>query len=324
MEDSPTGRYPGPPPTSSPDVSSNDGVEWVDSHSHLQDTYLLGERGPDPVRADRSGRAAGGDGESEAPGTEELLAGALQRAWEAGVRRIVCVGTGPATSKDALALAARSAAGGLGDDAPALWATAGLHPHDASQGTEETIGFLEAAVARGEAVGRGGRLVAVGECGLDYHYEHSPRDVQRRAFAEQVDAACRLGLALVVHARDAWDDLFDVLRAEGLPEHAVLHCFTGGPEEAGRCLDAGMVLSFSGIVTFRNAAAVREALSLCPMDRLMVETDSPFLAPVPHRGKANEPSYVPLVGAAVAEVKGVDAATVATASSATASRVFGL
>jgi TatD DNase family protein len=313
---------PSPPAARSPDGSpepSLEDVEWVDSHSHLQDTYLLGERGPDPARAHRAG-----DEEALPPDTEQLLAGALRRAREAGVRRIVCVGTGPATSKDALALAARSAAGALGDGAPALWATAGLHPHDASEGTQETIAFLEAAAVRGETIDQGGRLVAVGECGLDYHYEHSPRDAQRRAFAEQVDAARRLGLALVVHARDAWHDLFDVLDAEGVPERAVLHCFTGGPGEARRCLDAGMVLSFSGIVTFKNAVGVREAVSLCPMDRLLVETDSPFLAPVPHRGKANEPSYVPLVGAAVAEVKGVDVATVARASATTAARVFGL
>ena len=296
-------------------------LEWVDSHSHLQDTYLLGERGPDP---DRAARAGDGAASGEAPGPDELLAGALRRATDAGVRRIVCVGTGLATSQDALALAARSVAGDLRSDAPALWATIGLHPHDASEGTDETIALLEAAVARGDAVAHGGRLVAVGECGLDYHYEHSPRDAQRRAFAEQVAAAHRLRLALVVHARDAWDDLFDVLRAERVPERAVLHCFTGGPDEAKKCLDEGMVLSFSGIVTFKNAVEVREAVSLCPLDRLLVETDSPFLAPVPHRGEPNEPSYVPLVGAAVAEVKGVDAATVAATSSATATRVFGL
>ncbi len=306
------------PPEPSPELGPED-VGWFDSHSHLQDTYLLGERGPEPA-----GVLGAAGGEAGPPDTGQLLSGALRRAWEAGVRRIVCVGTGPATSKDALALAAHSGEGDLGGDAPALWATAGLHPHDASEGTAETIALLEAAAARGDTIERGGRLVAVGECGLDYHYEHSPRDVQRRAFAEQVDAARRLGLALVVHARDAWDDLLDVLGAEGVPERAVLHCFSGGPDEARRCLDAGMVLSFSGIVTFKNAGDVREAVALCPMDRFLVETDSPFLAPVPHRGRANEPAYVPLVGAAVAEVKGVDPATVARASSTTASWVFGL
>jgi len=297
------------------------GPEWVDSHSHLQDTYLLGERGPDPARDERGDGAGAG---AEGPGTEALLAGALRRAFQAGVRRIVCVGTGPATSKDALALAHRSASGDLGAGAPAIWATAGLHPHDASEGTEETIAFLERAAESGETVSQGGRLVAVGECGLDYHYDHSARDVQRQAFAEQVVAAQRLGLALVIHARDAWDDLFDVLRAEGVPERTVLHCFTGGPEEARRCLDAGMVLSFSGIVTFKNAADVREAAALCPLDRLLVETDSPFLAPVPHRGRANEPSYVPLVGAAVAQAKGLALAVVADATGANAIRVLGL
>jgi TatD DNase family protein len=298
------------PPSTEPDPTD---ATWVDSHSHLQDIYLLGERGPDVTRSGALVEA-----------TDVLLAGALRRAWEAGVRRVVCVGTGPATSKDALALASKSAGGSLGSDVPEIWATAGLHPHDASDGTGETIAFLDAAIARGDGIARGGRLVAVGECGLDYHYEHSPRDAQRRAFAEQVGAAHRLGLALVVHARNAWEDIFDVLRAEGVPERAVLHCFTGGPDEARRGLDAGMVLSFSGIITFKNAADVREAVALCPLDRLLVETDSPFLAPVPHRGKANEPSYVPLVGAAVAQVKGVNALTIARASSATAARVFGL
>ena len=296
-------------------------LEWVDSHSHLQDTYLVGERGPDAAR-ERRGDRAGED--ADGPGTEVLLAGALRRAFDAGVRRVVCAGTGLATSMEALALAHRSASGELGAGVPAIWATVGLHPHDASEGTEETIALLERAVASGDSVFEGGRVVAVGECGLDYHYEHSPRDVQRRAFAEQVGAARRLGLPLVVHARDAWDDLFDVLRAEGVPERSVLHCFTGGPEEAQRCLDAGMVLSFSGIVTFKNAADVREAAALCPLDRMLVETDSPFLAPVPHRGQANEPSYVPFVGTAVAQVKGVAPALVARATGETATRVLGL
>ena len=288
------------------------GVEWVDSHSHLQDSYLLGTRGPAVEPPEGAARA------------DELLAAALERATAAGVGRIVCVGTGPETSKSALDLAARSAAGELGNDAPHLWATVGLHPHDAVEGAAQTVELLEAAVARGEAAASGGRLVAVGECGLDYHYEHSSRAAQRDAFAEQVDAARRLGLALVVHARDAWDDLFDVLSAEGPPERCILHCFTGGPKEARRCLDAGMTLSFSGIVTFKNAEEVREAAALCPLDRMLVETDSPFLAPVPHRGTPNEPSYVPLVGAAIAAVKGVEPSAVARASSATAARVFGL
>ena len=281
---------------------------WVDSHSHLQEAYLAGARGPGPAP------------DAETTG-DDLLGGALRRAAEAGVRRIVCVGTGVETSADAISLAQRSATGGLGPGAPGLWATVGLHPHDAAEGTAATLELLERSVASGRA---SGRLVAVGECGLDYHYDRSPRDVQRRAFAEQVATATRLDLALVIHVREAWGDLFDVLAAEGVPERTVLHCFTGGPAEARRCLDAGMVVSFSGIVTFRSAAEVREAAALCPLDRILVETDSPFLAPVPYRGRPNEPSLVPLVGAAVAAAKGLGVPEVARASSENAAAVFGM
>ena len=139
-------------------------------------------------------------------------------------------------------------------------------------------------------------MVAVGECGLDYYYEHSPRPAQRAAFAAQIALAHAHGLALVIHARDAWDDLFDVLESEGVPERTILHCFTGGPDELDRCVRAGMFVSFSGIITFKNAGDVRQAAARCPLDRLLVETDSPFLAPVPHRGRPNEPSLLPLVG----------------------------
>lgn len=288
---------------------------WVDSHSHLQEVYLSGERGPGPV----PGQDAGGEEDPEV-----LLSATLARAAAAGVERVVCVGTGPATSAAALTLAAESGSGRLEPETPALWATGGLHPHTAAQGTAEVLEFLEAAIAAGASVADGGRLVAVGECGLDYHYEHSQRDVQRQAFAEQVAFAQHHGLALVIHARAAWDDLFEVLGAEGVPERTVLHCFTGGPAEARRCLDAGMVVSFSGIITFKNAEEVREAAALVPLDRMLVETDSPFLAPVPHRGRPNEPAHVSLVGQAVASVKKVAVEEVARATSAAASAVFGL
>ena len=165
--------------------------------------------------------------------------------------------------------------------APRAWASIGLHPHEASEGVDEVADLLARELAAGD-----GAVVAVGECGLDYYYEHSPRDAQRAAFAAQIALAHTYRLALVIHARDAWADLFDVLGAEGVPERTVLHCFTGGPDEVDRCLDAGMFVSFSGIVTFKNAADVRAAAARCPLDRLLVETDSPFLAPVPHRGRS--------------------------------------
>jgi TatD DNase family protein len=129
---------------------------------------------------------------------------------------------------------------------------------------------------------------------------------------------------LVIHARDAWDDLFAVLDVEGVPERTVLHCFSGGPQEAVRCLDAGLFVSFSGIVTFKNAAGVRDAAILCPLDRLLIETDSPFLTPVPHRGKRNEPALVALVGECIATLKGVDLSVIARSSADSATRLFAL
>jgi TatD DNase family protein len=167
-------------------------------------------------------------------------------------------------------------------------------------------------------------VVAVGECGLDYHYDHSPRPVQRAMFAAQVALAHEHDLPLVVHTREAWRDTFDILDAEGVPERTVFHCFTGGPEEAGACLARGGHLSFSGIVTFPSAGDVRSAAAMCPLDRALVETDSPYLAPVPHRGRPNRPALVPLVGAAVAEAMGADVDAVAEATWANAERVYGL
>jgi TatD DNase family protein len=129
-------------------------------------------------------------------------------------------------------------------------------------------------------------------------------------------------LALVVHSRDAWEDTVDVLRAEGVPERIVMHCFTGGPDVARRCLDLGAYLSFSGIVTFKNAVDVRDALELCPLERLLVETDAPFLAPVPHRGEQNKPAWVALVGEAVAQVKSLPVGDVLASTVAATRAVF--
>ena len=228
----------------------------------------------------------------------------IDRARQAGVTRLVSVGTDAEQSAAAITVAAAH------DD---VWATVGLHPHDAKNGVDTVTHLL------GED-----KVVAVGECGLDYHYDHSPRDVQREAFAAQVALAHAHRLALVVHSREAWDDTIAVLGSEGVPERTVFHCFTGGPEEARRCLDLGGFLSFSGIVTFKAADDVRAAAALCPLDRLLVETDSPYLAPVPHRGRPNEPALVPLVGAGVAAAKGVDVAAVEAASWDAAARLFGL
>jgi len=230
-------------------------------------------------------------------------AAALDDAEAAGVDRVVDVGTDLESSLAAADLAERDRR---------VLATAGVHPHDAVAGLEGIEPVLDRR-----------RVAAVGECGLDYHYEHSPRAVQIEVFAAQVALANARGMALVIHSRDAWDDTFDVLDAEGAPERTVFHCFTGGPGEARMALDRGGHLSFSGIVTFENAEEIRAAAVLCPLDRLLVETDAPYLAPVPHRGRRNAPAMVPFVGAAVARARGIDPLGVAAASAENAVAVFG-
>jgi TatD DNase family protein len=226
----------------------------------------------------------------------------VDEAAAAGVERIVNVGTDVDASRTAIDIARRFAG---------VWATAGVHPHEAKLGLDG----LESLLARPE-------VVAVGECGLDFHYDHSPRPVQRDVFAAQVALALAHDLALVIHTREAWDDTFAVLAAEGIPERTVFHCFSGGPAEARRALDTGACLSFSGIVTFKTADDLRAAAALCPLDRLLVETDAPYLAPVPHRGKPNRPAWVALVGEAVAAAKGIDADTVAAAAWTTAEGIY--
>jgi TatD DNase family protein len=232
--------------------------------------------------------------------------GAIAEAQAAGVTRMITIGTDAARSANAVSIA-RAHDG--------VWATVGLHPHEASHGVEGIEHLLKPA----DPV-----VVGVGECGLDYYYEHSSRKDQRLAFAAQIALAHELGLTLVVHTRDAWDDTFEILSVEGAPERWVLHCFSGGPGEARRGLDMGAYLSFSGIVTFKNADDVRAAADLCPADRLLVETDSPFLAPVPNRGRANRPAWVPLVGVAVAAAKGLPPHEVEEATWANAVSAFRL
>jgi TatD DNase family protein len=251
-------------------------VAWTDSHCHVQ--Y-------DGVGLD-----------------------AVDRAAAAGVTRVVVIGTDVARSEETLAVVRDAAGRGR-----QVWATAGVHPHEATQG----VGGLEALLAAPEVVG-------VGECGLDYYYEHSPRAAQLGVFAAQAALAASHDKALVVHTRDAWDDTFSVLDAAGVPERTVIHCFSGGAAEARACLDRGCYLSFSGIVTFKNAADVREAAALCPIDRLLVETDAPFLAPVPHRGQPNEPAWVAIVGTFLADLRGAPVADIEAATWRNTATVFGL
>ena len=165
-------------------------------------------------------------------------------------------------------------------------------------------------------------VVAIGEAGFDFHYNHSTAAEQEEAFREQIRLAHRLDLALVIHSREAWNATFAALEAEATPPRTVFHCFTGGTDEARRALDLGANLSFSGIVSFPTADDVRAAASLCPLGRMLVETDSPYLAPVPHRGKENEPAFVADVGAALAAATGRSVAEVAEATARNAAAVF--
>ncbi len=220
------------------------------------------------------------------------LDGVVGRARAAGVEHIVLVGLWrkPGDFGNALELAAAR---------PDLFsATVGVHPHEAAR-------VPEADWAAAERLASDPRIVAVGETGLDFHYDHSPRPAQQEAFRRSLAMAKRAAKPLVVHVREADDACVEALRAEGVPAAGgVIHCFTGGWERARAYLDLGLFLSVAGVLTFRSADDLRDAVRRIPHDRLFIETDSPFLAPIPYRGKRNEPAYVAKVAEKVAELWG--------------------
>ncbi len=212
----------------------------------------------------------------------------IQRAKEAGVSKIINVGIDLKTSIRALELAYQY---------QGLYATAGIHPHEVRKVTEETYASLKALL-------QDQKMVAVGEIGLDYAKEYSPRGQQQEHFLRQLALAKELKLPVVIHSRDASPDIMNLLKQE-LPERFVFHCYAGSVEEAQEILDLGGYISITGIVTFPKAENIRRIVRFVPLDRLMVETDCPFLTPVPHRGKRNEPAFVKFVAEAVARIKGI-------------------
>lgn len=215
----------------------------------------------------------------------------LSRAKAAGVDLMVTISTKITEAEKIIALA---------ESHEALVCSVGIHPHEAGREPETSAAELVALAAHEKVVG-------IGETGLDYFYEHSPREAQQRNFRAHIEACRQSRLPLIVHARDADEDTADILEDEmGKGDYpGLIHCFTAGPDLARRALDIGFYISISGIATFKNAAELRETIKAVPLERLLVETDAPFLAPVPHRGKRNEPSFVAETAAMLAELKGV-------------------
>ena len=213
----------------------------------------------------------------------------FERARAVGVQQIVSIGTTVTSSKAAAALASSH---------DMVFSTAGIHPHRADDFDDADWPVLEALWQEDKVVG-------VGETGLDYFYDHGTPERQKELFARHLRVAQALDYPVVIHIRDAFDDAFDIIEREGCGDRGIVHCFTGGVEACRRALDLGLYISLSGIVTFKNAKALREAVELIPLERVLVETDSPFLAPVPHRGKRNEPSFVVETAKTVATLMGV-------------------
>lgn len=234
------------------------------------------------------------------------LESVLDRARDADVGPILCVGTRPEDWGATTELAVRRG----------FLATAGLHPHEASRFDEKLLALLRHALGCPE-------VVAVGEVGLDYHYDFAPREEQLRAFESQAALAVELGLPLVVHSRLAFEDTVAVLRGTGGKVGGVLHCFAYGPVEAEAFVELGYHISFSGLVTFPKAPEILAAARTVPLGRLLIETDGPYLAPVPHRGKRCEPAHVAVTGRFLAERRSISPEEIAAATTANALALFG-
>jgi len=240
----------------------------------------------------------------------EDLAAVLDRARACGVSRIGQVFMGPEAYEKGRVLFA---------DRPEVFFLLGIHPHEAKDWTDEVGAAMRAAFAADP------RLRAVGEAGLDYYYDYSPREVQREAFAAQIRLAREVDRPLVIHSRDALDETFEVLEAEGHTGRPLLwHCFGGDTDFARRVLDHGWMISIPGAVTWKSMEALREAVAMIPLDRLVLETDCPYLTPDPWRGKRNEPAYIGFTARAVAEVKGMEPAELWRVAGENAVRFFGL
>jgi TatD DNase family protein len=251
----------------------------------------------------------------------------LMRAYQAGVETILAVGIGdgPDTMHGALDLsrAYRYRSDTSVSDMPRIVVSVGIHPHEASLADESALKKLDSLAAEQE-------VVAVGEIGLDYFYNHSPRDVQQRVFVDQMEIAARHRLPILIHCRasadstNAWDDALAILDQHWQPTGlgGVLHCFAGEYRHAQQAMEMGFLVSFAGNITFPKAQPIRDVAAKLPADRILIETDAPFLAPVPHRGKRNEPAMVLAVAERLAEVRGVNYETMALTTTENFHRFF--
>ena len=254
----------------------------IDSHAHIQGNEYEGE-----------------------------VEAVIERAHAAGVDKIVAVGGAGDMSSNTDAIA-------LADSFHAVYATVGMHPHDAKD-----VGIEELETLRGLTTHP--KVVAIGETGLDYYYNHSSHELQEQVFSSFIHMACETGLPIVVHERDAAEKTAELLRQEGNGKLCgVIHCFTGNYQSARAYLDLGFYLSFTGIITFKNAEPLRAVVRQIPLDRILVETDAPYLTPVPHRGKRNEPAYVRFVAETVAKVRGISLEEVASITTANTQKLFSL
>lgn len=236
---------------------------WIDSHCHLAGKEYDTDR-------------------------EEVFA----RALAAGVEICVVIGAGDGLEENQAALKLAAAK-------KEAYATVGIHPHDAGK-VDARGDYLQKL----KAWGREPKVVAIGEIGLDYHYDHAPREVQKKVFLEQIELAKEMDKPIVIHSREAWADTIAIVKEAGSqPAGGVFHCFGGTLEEAHQALDLGFYISISGIVTFKKAGVLMEVVEKIPLEKMLIETDAPFLSPTPHRGKRNEPAFVALVGEKIAQLK---------------------
>jgi TatD DNase family protein len=236
----------------------------------------------------------------------EDLDAVLDRAAAAGVTRILTIGTGNGPPEIDRAVR-------LADRYPQVYASIGVHPHDASKVTPQTYDDLRALATHP-------KVVAFGEIGLDYHYDFSPREIQREAFIEQLKLAREVNLPITIHTREAWDDTMSILREHWSGE-GIMHCFTGDPPQAQQALDMGFHLSYGGVLTFKTAENIRESARITPSARLLIETDAPYLAPVPHRGKRNEPAMMVETARKLAEIRGTTLDAIAALTTANFERL---